>query len=241
MVTGAGGGTTVVVVIVGAAMGGGFTLTSGGGTNEGGGGANFGGGGRFSGGGGGGGLASSMILVSIGALMTSIIRCANPFIMAQPNKRCRATTIAKPSACRLGARCPWAKSTRLLQSSLGRCLKELQSLQMRPCEPRVASTPMWRHYIALLSRTVPGHHPRKTRVGGSQKVSVDLLQAAAQPASKIKAKSRPEAVCMPFACPVEGQRSGSSRRCPQRGQAQFQRVLGIAGHHLPVAHRTQPG
>ena len=68
---GAGGGATGVTVIVGAGAGGGLTMTSGGGTKLGGGGANLGGGGRFSGGGGG-GLTSSMILVSIGPLMTSM-------------------------------------------------------------------------------------------------------------------------------------------------------------------------
>ena len=86
-------------------VGGGLTLTSGGGTNDGGGGANLGGGGRFSGGGGGGGLTSSMILVSIGALITSIMRCARPVTSAQPNSTCRATTMPKPIRCRPGLRC----------------------------------------------------------------------------------------------------------------------------------------
>ena len=49
-----------------------------------GGGANFGGGGRFSGGGGGGGLTSSMIFVSIGALITSTILWPRPFTRAYP-------------------------------------------------------------------------------------------------------------------------------------------------------------
>jgi hypothetical protein len=82
--------------MVGAGVGGGLTWISGGGTKDGGGGANFGGGGRFSGGGGGGGLVSSMILVSIGALMTSTTRCASPLTTAQPSSRCKARTIPMP-------------------------------------------------------------------------------------------------------------------------------------------------
>ena len=81
MDTGAGGGASRVTVIDGA--GGGLaTWISGGGTNDGGGIAIFGGGGRFSGGGGGGGLTSSMILVSIGALITSTILWPNPLTRA---------------------------------------------------------------------------------------------------------------------------------------------------------------
>ena len=94
--------------MVGAAIGGGFTLTSGGGTKLGGGGANLGGGGRFSGGGGGGGLTSSMILVSIGALITSTRRCANPLSNAQPSNRCSTSTTLKPTMCLPGFRCCWA-------------------------------------------------------------------------------------------------------------------------------------
>ncbi len=76
-----------MVVIAGAGTGGGATTTSGGGTKDGGGGANFGGGGRFSGGGGG-GFTSSMILVSIGALMTSTTLRARPLTSAQPSRMC---------------------------------------------------------------------------------------------------------------------------------------------------------
>ena len=104
VIGGAGGGTSRVTVIAGA--GGGLRTTiSGGGTNEGGGGANFGGGGRFSGGGGGGGLTSSMILVSIGALMTSTTLRARPLTSAQPISRCISTTIPKPIACLPGLPC----------------------------------------------------------------------------------------------------------------------------------------
>ncbi len=98
-------------MIAGAGVGGGFTWTSGGGTKDGGGGANFGGGGRFSGGGGGGGLTSSMILVSIGARITSTMRWARPVTRAQPSSTCIAITMPMPTACLPGWRCCWAKST----------------------------------------------------------------------------------------------------------------------------------
>ena len=93
--------------------------------------ANFGGGGRFSGGGGGGGLVSSMILVSMGARITSTMRCASPVTSAHPSARCIATTTPMPAACLPGLRCCWPKSTRDLQgdgrvpcsepASLSRC------------------------------------------------------------------------------------------------------------------------
>jgi crotonobetainyl-CoA:carnitine CoA-transferase CaiB-like acyl-CoA transferase len=71
----------------------------------GGGGASFGGGGgRFSGGGGG-GLISSMILVSIGFLMTSTTLRAKPLTRAQPSSRCIKITIPMPSMCLPGLRC----------------------------------------------------------------------------------------------------------------------------------------
>ena len=105
IVTGAGGGATVVVVIAGAGVGGGATTTSGGGTKLGGGGANLGGGGgRFSGGGGG-GFTSSMILVSIGFLITSTTLRASPVTSAQPIRMCNRMTIPKPTTCLPGLRC----------------------------------------------------------------------------------------------------------------------------------------
>ena len=93
-----------VVVMVGAGVGGALITTSGGGTKLGGGGANLGGGGRFSGGGGG-GLASSMILVSIGPLMTSITVRARPLSSAQPRMTCITMTTPMPTACFAGSRC----------------------------------------------------------------------------------------------------------------------------------------
>ena len=105
MTTGAaGGGASCWTVIVGAGVGGGVTTTSGGGTNDGGGGSVFGGGGRFSGGGGG-GLTSSMILVSMGALMISTTLRARPLTRAQPSSRCMSKTTPMPTMCLVGLRC----------------------------------------------------------------------------------------------------------------------------------------
>jgi hypothetical protein len=120
MRTGAGGGATVVVVITGATVGGGLTTTSGGGTKLGGGGANFGGGGRFSGGGGGGGFTSSMILVSMGPLITSTMRWAKPLSRAQPSNTCRPSTTPMPTICLPGLRCSWPKSTCFLRGLAAR-------------------------------------------------------------------------------------------------------------------------
>ena len=56
-------------------------------------------------GGGGGGLTSSMILVSIGALITSTTLRARPLTSAQPSKRCIASTTPIPTRCFVGLRC----------------------------------------------------------------------------------------------------------------------------------------
>ena len=93
----------VTVVIVGAVcVMGTWMFTSGGGMKGGGGVASLGGGGG--GVSGGGFLISSMILVSIGALMTSTTFRANPVTSAQPSNRCRPTTMAMLGMCLAGLR-----------------------------------------------------------------------------------------------------------------------------------------
>ena len=56
-------------------------------------------------GGGGGGFTSSMILVSIGPLMTSTTLRASPFSSAQPSTMCSSTTTASPVMCLPGFLC----------------------------------------------------------------------------------------------------------------------------------------